>query len=54
MREAISNPMRVIDGVVRKNLLIGASDVPVQIYFRLSRVLQRVSLQSPSIQVEAL
>ncbi|NPA61109.1 MAG: hypothetical protein GXO06_02355 [Epsilonproteobacteria bacterium] len=32
LREAISNPMRVIDGVVRKNLLIGASDVPPNIF----------------------
>jgi len=32
LKEAINNPMRVIDGVVRKNQLISSSDVPPQIF----------------------
>jgi len=32
LREAISNPMIVVDGVVRKNQLIGLNDIPDNIY----------------------
>ncbi len=50
IKQAISNPMMMIDGVVRKNQLITAKDVPANI-FQIIQKLQREVLLNHNTRV---